>query len=41
MRLGQSVEELIPVNVPATKDYADLLDTRLRILEDYIEDEST
>lgn len=29
VRRGESVEDLIPVNVPATKEYADMLESRL------------
>lgn len=36
VRDGSSVEELIPVNVPPTDKYAEMLDSRLRFLESEI-----
>jgi len=35
-RLGESVHELIPVNVPGTPEWAEELDQRLQFLEEHI-----
>jgi hypothetical protein len=39
VRMGQPTEELIPVNVPPTQEYAAMLDSRLRLLEEHLEGE--
>ena len=36
---GASTEELIPVNVPPTKENASMLKSRLRLLEGYVQEE--
>jgi len=33
VRAGESVDELIPVNTPPTTEYADMLESRLRVLK--------
>jgi hypothetical protein len=39
VRRGESVDELIPVNVEPTQEYATMLDTRLDILRRHLDDE--
>lgn len=34
VRSGQMVEQLIPVNAPPTRQYADMLDSRLAFIRD-------
>ncbi len=34
VRAGDSVDDLIPVNTPPTTEFADLLESRLRVLKD-------
>ncbi len=38
VRLGLSTEDVIPVNAPPTTAFADMLETRLTMLQDFLED---